>query len=172
TITDAGYLASDYELVLMSYASPVSPDVEDNPDFPGWYAAGCLLYLHDMAFARNKAVPLFEAALRAAAANTGTRYLDASRLFHGHEVCTDNTSVRGLTIELGIWDENAVRQSFHPNKRGHGMFAQCITQFYNSGLPQATCADPASTGQGVLYPGLLEFKQLRNLGTGNCLDGK
>ncbi|TYC00101.1 hypothetical protein FXF53_14385 [Micromonospora sp. WP24] len=172
TMTGAGYLATDYELVLMSYPSPASPDVEDNPDFPGWYAGGCLLYLADAAFARNKAVPLFESALRAAAANTGTRYLDASRLFHGHEVCTDSTSVRGLYIELGIWDENAARQSFHPNYRGHGMFAQCITQFWNSGQAQATCVDPASTGAGVLYSGLFEFKQLRNVAIGTCVDSK
>ena len=141
TMTDAGYLPSDYELVFMSYPSPGSPDVEDNPNFPGWYSGGCLLYLHDMAFARNKAVPLFERALRQAALNQGVRYLDASRLFHGHEPCTDNTMVRGLYIELGIWDENAARQSFHPNYRGHGAFAECITAFYASGLPTA----PAST---------------------------
>ncbi|MEU5910685.1 ricin-type beta-trefoil lectin domain protein [Micromonospora sp. NPDC047527] len=172
TMTGAGYLRSDYELVLMSYPGPASPDVEDNPNFPGWYSGGCLLYLADAAFARNKAVPLFESALRSAAANTGTRYLDASRLFHGHEVCTDNTSVRGLFIEVGIWNENAARQSFHPNARGHGMFAQCITQFWNSGQNQATCVDPASTGSGVLYPGLFQFKQLRNLATNTCVDGK
>lgn len=172
TMTAAGYLRSDYELVLMSYPSPGSPDVEDNPNFPGWYSGGCLLYLADMAFARNKAVPMFESALRAAATDTGTRYLDASRLFHGHEVCTDNTSVRGLFIEVGIWDENAARQSFHPNYRGHGMFAQCVTQFWNSGAQRATCVDPASTGQGVLVDGLLEFRQLRNAATGTCVDGK
>ncbi|TNH21869.1 hypothetical protein FHG89_30330 [Micromonospora orduensis] len=172
TMTNAGYLRSDYELVLMSYPSPGSPDVEDNPNFPGWYSGGCLLYLADAAFARNKAVPMFESALRAAATATGTRYLDASRLFHGHEVCTDNTSVRGLYIEVGIWNENAARQSFHPNARGHGMFAQCVTQFWNSGQQRASCVDPASTGSGVLYPGLLDFRQLRNLATGTCVDGK
>jgi len=172
TMADAGYLASDYELVFMSYPSPVSPDVEDNPRFPGWYLGGCVIYLADTAFARNKAVPMFEAKLREAALNQGVRYLDASRLFHGHEVCTDNTSVRGLYIEIGIWNENAARQSFHPNYRGHGMFAACMTQFYESGLPTATCVDPASTGSGVLVPGLLEFKQLRNAATGTCVDGE
>jgi hypothetical protein len=171
-MTDAGYLDSDYELVLQSYPGPISPDVEDNPDFPGWYGGGCLLYLHDAAFSRNKAVPMFEAALRAAAANTGTRYLDASRLFHGHEVCTDDPAVLGLYIEVGIWNENAARQSFHPNARGHGMFAECMTAFYSSGLPQATCVDPAGTGRGRLHSGLLEFRQLRNAGTGTCVDGR
>lgn len=171
TMTRAGYLPSDYELVLQSYPSPASPDVEDNPNFPGWYSGGCVLYLADMAFARNKAVPMFEGALRKAAQNQGVRYLDNSRLFHGHEVCTDVTRVRGLFIELGIWDENAARQSFHPNIGGHGMFAQCMTQFVNSGLAQASCVDPESTGSGTLVSGLLEFKQLRNAATGGCVDG-
>ena len=172
TMTDAGYLASDYELVLMSYPSPISPDVEDNPNFPGWYAGGCLIYLADTAFARNKAVPMFEGRLRAAAQAQGVRYLDASRLFHGHEVCTDNTSVRGLFIEVGIWDENAARQSFHPNFRGHGMFAGCMTAFFATTLPAATCVDVASTGAATLVPGLLEFRQLRNAATGTCADGQ
>ncbi len=178
TMTDAGYLASDYELVLQSYPSPGSPDVEDNPNFPGWYSGGCLLYLADAAFARNKAVPLFERGLRAAAAAAGVRYLDASRLFHGYEVCTESTSVRGLYIEVGVLigpdgiDFNAARQSFHPNYRGHTMFASCMTQFFNSGQQSATCVAPNSTGATKLIPGLLEFKELRNVDTGNCLDAK
>lgn len=172
TMTRAGYLASDYELVFMSYPSPGSPDVEDNPNFPGWYPGGCLIYLHDAAFARNKAVPMFESALRKAAQNQNVRYIDASRLFHGVEVCTENPSVRGLFIEIGIWDANAARQSFHPNIRGHGMFAECMTAFYNSGLQNATCVDPASTSRAVLYSGLMQFKQLRNAGTGGCVDGE
>src|SRR5690606_31606887 len=131
TMTDAGYLAADYELVLMSYASPGGPDVEDNPDFPGWYRGGCLLYLHDAAFARNKAVPLLELGIREAAANTGVRYLNAGRLFDGHGVCEDNTWARGIYVEVGeLPSEHAFRQSLHPNARGHGAFAQCMTQMY------------------------------------------
>lgn len=172
TMTGAGYLADDYELVVMSYPSPGGPDVEDNPDFPGWYAGGCLLYLADAAFARNKAVPMFERAIRAAAASTGARYLDASRLFDGHGVCEQQTWARGVYIEDGnIFDENAARQSLHPNARGHGAFAQCLTAFWNGGQDRATCVDPASTNSTVLYPGLFEFKQLRHEATGKCLDG-
>jgi hypothetical protein len=171
TMTNAGYLRSDYELVLQSYPSPGGPDVEDNPNFPGWYAGGCLLYLHDAAFARNKAVPMFEATLRAAAANTGTRYLDASRLFDGHGVCEDVPWVRGLFIEVGVWNENAARQSFHPNIHGHRAFADCMTAFVESGLEKATCVDPASTSATTLVPGLFEFRQLRNAATGTCVGG-
>jgi hypothetical protein len=173
TMTNAGYLASDYELVLMSYPSPGGPDVEDNPNFPGWYRGGCTIYLADAAFARNKAVPLFERGIRAAATNLGVRYLDASRLFDGHSVCDQTPWARGVYIENGnVFDENAARQSLHPNYAGHGAFARCMTDFYNSGLSRATCVDPASTDSTALYSGLLEFRQLRNTGTGRCVDGE
>jgi len=173
TMADAGYQPGDYKLVTMGYPSPIGPDVEDNPDFPGWYGGGCLGYLRDAAWGRNAAVPIFERAEREAAANTGAIYLDNSRLFHGHEVCSDNTWARGLWFaNLDLFDENTTRQSFHPNARGHLAFASCLTQLYNSGWSQAGCADPASTGQPVLHQGVLsaEFRQLRNEGTGLCAD--
>lgn len=170
TMANAGYLRSDYELVVMSYPSPGSPDVEDNPDFPGWYDGGCLMYLADVAFARNKAVPMFETAIQSAAEATGARYLDASRLFAGHAVCDQTPWVRGLYVENGdISDPNMMRQSFHPNARGHVAFASCMTAFWNSGSAQATCVDPASTNATALYPGLMEFKDLRH-SSGKCLD--
>jgi len=173
TMTNAGYADGDYKLVVMGYPSPIGPDVEDNPDFPGWYAGGCLGYLRDAAWGRNEAVPIFERAERAAAANTGAIYLDNSRLFQGHEVCSDNTWVRGLWFaNLDLFDENTTRQSFHPNARGHVAFASCLTQLYTSGWNQASCVDPASTGQPVLRQGVLsaDFRQLRNEGTGLCAD--
>ncbi|MDI2128868.1 ricin-type beta-trefoil lectin domain protein [Yinghuangia seranimata] len=170
-MADAGYAPGDYKLVVMGYPSPMSPDVEDNPDFPGWYGGGCLGYLRDQAWGRNEAVPMFAEAERRAAANTGAIFLDNSRLFHGHEVCTDNTWARGLYFaNANIFDENTTRQSFHPNDRGHGAFASCLTQLYNTNYQVASCADPASTGAAVLTEGVKDFQQLRNEGTGLCAD--
>lgn len=172
TMTEAGYISDDYELVVMSYGSPVGPDVQDNPDFPGWYRGGCLMYLADAAFARNKAVPLFESGVRDGALNKGARYLNAGRLMDGHGVCEDNTWVRGVYIELGqLPSEHAFRQSLHPNFRGHGAFADCVTQMYDNPQWQtATCVDPASTGSAVLYEGLMEFKDFKNTDSGLCVD--
>ncbi|MGH8791488.1 MAG: ricin-type beta-trefoil lectin domain protein, partial [Stackebrandtia sp.] len=172
TMTDAGYLDADYEFVVMSYPTPGGPDVEDNPDFPGWYGGGCLLYLADAAFARNKAVPLFQAGVRQAALDRGVRYLDAGRLFDGHGVCEDNTWARGLYVEWGqLPSEHAFRQSFHPNYRGHGAFAECVTRFWdNPDWSTATCVDPASTGAAALYPGLFEFLDVVDVDSGLCVD--
>ncbi|MFI6386287.1 ricin-type beta-trefoil lectin domain protein [Nonomuraea sp. NPDC050540] len=170
-MAEAGYAPGDYQLVAMSYPGPASPDVEDNPNFPGWYNGGCLGYLSDLAFARNKAVPIFEQGIRAAAQQAGARYLDASRLFHGTEPCQDTTWVTGLHAVNGdFFNPNAVRQSFHPNTSGHAAFGACLTQFYNAGTNAATCMNPAGSLSPRLYAGLPEFKQLRHAATGTCVD--
>ncbi|MER7539719.1 ricin-type beta-trefoil lectin domain protein [Streptomyces sp. NPDC097704] len=170
---DAGYTDDAYELVLMSYPSPISPDMQDNPNFPGKLSGGCLGYDSDAAWGRNTAVPAFERGIRKAAQLSGASYLDASRLFHGHEVCMDSTWARGFFYSGAFPpDENSVRQSYHPNAAGHGAFASCFTQFYNSGLREASCADPASTNTPKLYAGAWDdmFKPIRNEATGQCLD--
>lgn len=171
-MADAGYAKKDYKLVSMSYPSPIGPDMKDNPDFPGYLAGGCVGYVSDAAWARNSAVPMFEKGMRKAAKNAGSDYLDASRLFHGHEVCSSNTWARGLSIDLSNPvppDENSVRQSFHPNERGHGAFATCLSEFYDSGSSEASCADPASTGTPKLYPGSWTYQQYHNDGASNCV---
>ncbi|WP_439945903.1 ricin-type beta-trefoil lectin domain protein [Streptomyces sp. BBFR109] len=172
---DAGYADGDYKLVVMSYPSPIGPDFRDNPDFPGKLACGGLGYDADTAWGRNVAVPAFERGIRKAAADAGALYLDNSRLFHGHEVCTENTWARGLFIDLskpGLPDENSVRQSFHPNARGHAAFASCLTQFYDSGLREAACADVDSSGSPSLFPQAWDdaYRPVRNQATGNCVD--
>ncbi|MFD8532047.1 ricin-type beta-trefoil lectin domain protein [Streptosporangium canum] len=170
-MTEAGYATADYQLVAMSYPGPASPDVEDNPNFPGWYNGGCLGYLSDLAFARNKAVPIFEQGIRRAAGLAGARYLDASRLFHGREVCMDGPWVTGLHAVNGdLFNPRATQQSFHPNSAGHAAFGACLGRFYAADTTQATCMLPAGTLTPALYPGLPEFRQLRNGATGDCLD--
>ncbi|MBO8195244.1 ricin-type beta-trefoil lectin domain protein [Streptomyces oryzae] len=175
---DAGYADGDYQLVLMAYPSPIGPDIKDNPKFPGKLMGGCVGYTGDAAWGRNAAVPKFEKGLRAVAQRTGASYLDASRLFHGHEVCMENPWARGLYVDLSNPfppDSNSVRQSFHPNKRGHGAFATCFTEMYQAGqqgVREASCADPAGAGQPKLYRLAWDdvFKPLRNEATGSCLD--
>lgn len=175
---DAGYADGDYQLVVMGYPSPIGPDVKDNPDFPGKLVGGCAGYTSDAGWGRNTAVPKFERGVREAARNAGASYLDASRLFHGHEVCMENTWARGLYVDLANPfppDSNSVRQSFHPNARGHGAFATCFTKMYQAGqqgVREASCADPAGAGRPELYRLAWDdvFQRLRNEDTGTCLD--
>ena len=172
---DAGYADGDYKLVVMGYPGPLSPDQGDNPGYWGKIPGGCTVHDEDAAWARDGAVPAFQSGMRKAARNAGAVYLDNSRLFHGHEVCQDDDWARGLFVDVTNPfppSENSVRQSFHPNAAGHGAFASCLTQLYDSGLSEASCADPASTGRPVLQPGNWDdvFQPLKNEGTGTCVD--
>ncbi|MGA4851026.1 ricin-type beta-trefoil lectin domain protein [Streptomyces sp. G5(2025)] len=172
---DAGYQEGDYQLVAMGYPSPIGPDFRDNPKFPGKLACGGLGYDSDTEWGRNYAVPTFEKGMRKAAGDAGATYLDNSRLFHGHEVCMEDTWARGLYVDVSNPfppDSNSVRQSFHPNARGHAAFASCLTQLHESGYREASCADPASTGRPKLYKGAWDdaYKPLKNEGTGTCVD--
>ncbi|MEU3738806.1 ricin-type beta-trefoil lectin domain protein [Streptomyces sp. NPDC032198] len=172
---DAGYAGDDYKLVVMGYPSPIGPDFKDNPAFPGKLVCGGLGYDSDTEWGRNYAVPAFETGMRKAVKAAGATYLDNSRLFHGHEVCMEDTWARGLYVELSNPfppDSNSVRQSFHPNARGHAAFASCLTQLYDSGWSEGGCADPASTGSPKLYQGGWDdaYKPLKNAGTGTCVD--
>ncbi|MFF2163375.1 ricin-type beta-trefoil lectin domain protein [Streptomyces sp. NPDC058175] len=173
----AGYADSDYKLVLMGYPSPIGPDIHDNPNFPGKLPGGCLGYDSDAAWGRNAAVPAFERGMRRAAQESGAFYLDNSRLFQGHEVCMEDAWARGLYVDVSHPfppDSNSVRQSFHPNARGHGAFASCLTQLYNSGYRESGCADSAGTGTPKLYKGGWDdaYRPLKNAGTGTCADAK
>lgn len=172
---EAGYGESDYKLVVMGYPGPLGPDIRDNPDFPGKIPGGCTGYDEDAAWARDGAVPAFERGMREAARNTGALYLDNSRLFHGHEVCMEDAWARGLYIDVTNPfppDSNSVRQSFHPNVRGHAAFASCLTQLYGSGLREASCADVASGGSPKLFPFAWDdvHRPLRGMASGACLD--
>ncbi|WP_326652314.1 MULTISPECIES: ricin-type beta-trefoil lectin domain protein [unclassified Streptomyces] len=176
-MSDAGYADADYKLVVMGYPSPIGPDFRDNPGFPGKLICGGMGYDSDTVWGRNTAVPAFERGMRRVAQSTGAVYLDNSRLFHGHEVCMEDTWARGLYIDLSNPfppDSNSVRQSFHPNVRGHAAFASCLTQLYNSGLREASCADVASSGKPQLYAGAWDeaYRPLKNEATGSCVDVK
>ncbi|MBT2365110.1 ricin-type beta-trefoil lectin domain protein [Streptomyces sp. ISL-10] len=173
---DAGYADGDYKLVVMGYPSPIGPDFRDNPKFPGKLVCGGMGYDSDTVWGRNTAVPAFERGMRQAARSTGAVYLDNSRLFHGHEVCYEETWARGLYVDLTNPfppDANSVRQSFHPNRSGHAAFASCLTQLYASTAREASCADVASAGRPVLLPLAWDdaYRPLK-AAAGPCLDVK
>ncbi|WP_165984077.1 ricin-type beta-trefoil lectin domain protein [Streptomyces sp. YIM 98790] len=174
-MAEAGYAPGSYDLVVASYPGPIGPDIHDNPGFPGKIPGGCTGYDSDAVWGRNVAVPSFETGIRAAALAAGATYFDLSRLFHGHEVCMEDPWVRGLWIDLLSHfppDENTVRQSFHPNSKGHAAFADCLTQLHSLGATpaEASCAVPAGTSAPLLYTHAWNdvFTPLTNTATGQC----
>jgi lysophospholipase L1-like esterase len=152
-MADAGYGESDYDLVIVSYASPVTENMQFGHAFEG-----CPIRKADARWGRTVATTLLSDALSDVAAQTGARYLDLSRATEGHEACNRTVPksqewVRPLTVRLeqllyGVAG-HLVQESFHPNARGHNQMGGCLGEFAVSGAPSATCL---KGGDGSLHP--------------------
>ncbi|MFW6090888.1 MAG: GDSL-type esterase/lipase family protein [Actinomycetota bacterium] len=153
-MADAGYAADDYDLVVMSYASPVTEDMRRLTH--GF--EGCPLRIADAEWGRTVATHLLTDALRDVAADAGARFLDLSRATEGHEACNKHVRksqqwVRALTVRAedvlyGVGG-HLVQESFHPNARGHEQIGRCLGEFYTGGGADAACR---IGGDGNLRP--------------------
>jgi len=141
----AGYLPEDYQLVLQSYASPISPDLPANLQ----NLNGCPFRTEDLRWMRDVGVPALSAGIAKAAAQTGARFLDLSRAGRGHEACTGGADpstewFSRLTLQLNdLTDANrathALQESFHPNANGHAQIGRCLTEFLATTAGSAAC---------------------------------
>jgi lysophospholipase L1-like esterase len=145
--TLAGAGETDYELIVLSYASPVTEQVR-RTSWTGRLLDGCPFQIADLAWGRTVAVPTIAAGVRGVAAVHGARYLDLSHATEGREACARGISasqqwVTPLNIDLGQLFNgvgiNIVQQSFHPNAQGHAQIGGCLGQFVASGASTATC---------------------------------
>ena len=139
----AGYADSAYQLVLQSYASPFT----ENMNLITHAFEGCPIRIADARFSRTQAVGQLSAALRGVAQRTGVRFLDLARATEGHEACNRSTSahwITPLTVDATTLLHSAdpshiVQQSFHPNASGHAQLGRCLTEFYGDGLGEGSC---------------------------------
>ena len=150
-MTNDGYAASSYQIIVVSYADP-APKKSRYSDFLDLnYATklveGCPLYNTDMEWGHNVATPTLDAGERAISAAEGVRFLDMVEGFNGHEICASGASsstqwVNGLLYEpqlTDFWEEHAVQQSFHPNAKGHAQIANCVDGFVSQSWKEGTC---------------------------------
>ncbi|MPY77977.1 MAG: hypothetical protein GEV04_05660 [Actinophytocola sp.] len=153
-----GYDRDDYQLVVQSYPSPVSPKIPEflrNTD-------GCPFRRADLEWIRSTAVPELSRGVREAAETVGARFLDLSRAGYGHEACTGgaNASSEWFTRLTVRWDDlgdvhrasHAVQESFHLNAAGHAQIGQCLTEFLADTTSQAACREG---DDGNLHPTVL-----------------
>jgi len=139
-----GYRRADYQLVLQSYAAPVGPDMLEH--LRG--LSGCPLRAEDLHWVRDEALPEINAALRTAADNTDTRFLDLSAAGSGREACSRNDPDEEWFTRLVVrWPDldddqrvgHALQESFHPNAAGHAQFARCLEEFLAHTQGNARC---------------------------------
>ncbi|WP_228122654.1 GDSL-type esterase/lipase family protein [Saccharothrix syringae] len=140
-----GYDEGDYQLVLLSYASPVAPDIPEELR----NLSACPFRNEDLAWIRDHAVGTMAEALREAAGRADARFLDFSQAGRGREACAGgNDPGREWFTRLTLdWDSfgdperaaHASVESFHPNAEGHRQFARCIGEFLGTPDREASC---------------------------------
>jgi lysophospholipase L1-like esterase len=135
-MSQAGYANDSYNLVLMSYASPLTERTDVNLQCPVERA--------DAHHARTVAVPQLSETLRGVAERTGVRFLDLARATEGHEACSATEWQNPLTVDPEALAEGGigfhlVQESFHPNALGHQQLGRCVTEFVAFGRTSAAC---------------------------------
>lgn len=147
-MSQAGYATGGYNMILASYASPLTERMDEILHGP----QGCPFKLADARYGRTVAVPQLSEALRGVATRTGVKFLDFSRGSEGHEACSGygNSSTEWqnrVTVDPWAWVTGGLdaigihmaQESFHPNARGHAQLGRCVTEFVNSGRGSAAC---------------------------------
>lgn len=147
-MSQAGYADGSYNLILTSYASPMTEKMDSILHGP----QGCPYRIADAGWGRTTAVPQLSEALRGAATRTGAKFLDFSRATEGHEACSgygDSSTEWQNRVKVDPWawvnggldaiGIHMAQESFHPNAKGHEQLGRCVTEFVNSGAGTAKC---------------------------------
>jgi lysophospholipase L1-like esterase len=160
TMATAGYRYADYRLVTMGYASPFPPGRWIRYPEDGWSRlneGGCPVWNGDADWAAGVGIGSIVAAMRAAAAATGSELLDLRHALDGHQLC-DRRSRRvgpeGPSPASSEWVrrlafvQGSSRESLHPNAYGQRAIGTCIGFLYAE--PRGDYACRATPGSGYV----------------------
>ncbi len=143
---EAGYRDGDYDLVLASYAAPVTERM-----VPLQAARGCPYRRADAGWGRTTLFPALSAALRGVAERGGARFLDLVRATEGYEACSRSPRSaeyqRRITVDpeafvyggLDAFGYHLAQESFHPNAAAHAEIGRCVGEFVRSGAASGAC---------------------------------
>lgn len=144
-LASAHYQPDDYQLIVKSYAAPVSLGIPDNLR----NLNGCPFRTEDLRWVSQEGVGQLAAGLRDAAEQTQARFLDLSRAGRGHEACSggpdpstewfSRLTVQWADLAHADRARHAIQESFHPNAQGYAQFARCMSEFLDSTEPAAAC---------------------------------
>ena len=176
-MAEAGYVQTDYRLILQTYPS-VAPRAAENryaETGPDRLANGCPFYDQDSNWARDRAAPQIGAVAKAAAGSRGVETLDLIDAFQGHEFCSTTSAqstplsrppaagsewgrfLGGSTVQQG-----ELQEAFHPNAYGQQAIGTCVTKAFRA--PPGTFACSGAAG---LDPNGLALRQLSTFPAGS-----
>jgi hypothetical protein len=138
TMTDAGYRAGSYRLIVQSYPAPL-PAVagmrypESGQDRVS--IGGCPFLDFDVDWGRTSLVGQLNTAVRTVAAERGAQFLELRDALRGHELCSaaarqPETAPAAATSEWMRWidlaGQGSVLESLHPNAYGQQALGRCL----------------------------------------------
>jgi hypothetical protein len=167
-MTNAGYVSSQYSIVVQDYPSPVPNGSGFRYSQSGYTrqsTGGCGFWNNDANYANSTMLPTIDGAVLGAATATGltnVKTLELASAFNGRRLCESGV---GLLEEQGLssWTSpgavdktewiNQIRtvtailppyqiqEDLHPNYWAQLALRNCLTQAYNGGTPRGgTCA--------------------------------
>jgi lysophospholipase L1-like esterase len=160
-MTQAGYAATDYRLVLQTYSSviPRASEARYPQDGPQRTAFGCPFYDDDMTWARDEGAPEIGAMVKRAAAARGVEVLDLVDTLQGHEICSKSTAESTPTSQPGPagseWgrfvgastvQQGDLQEAFHPNAYAQQAFGACLAKLYAQAPGSFACNGAAGAG--------------------------
>jgi GDSL-like Lipase/Acylhydrolase family len=157
----AGYMDSDYNLVLTSYASPITEKMT-----PSAVVGGCPFRINDARWARTEGVPQLNAALRQVAYSTGANFLDLSNATDNREACArpSNPSAEWqtrITVDpykmiagtLTPEEKRRSAESFHLNASAHKQLGGCVREFVLASAFEGWCEEGYDGNLHAVIPG-------------------
>lgn len=172
-MTNAGYSASQYSIVVQTYPSPIPKGSAFRYSESGYTrqsTGGCGFWSKDADWANATALPTINNTVRSAVTSSGltnVKVLDLSQAMNGRRLC-ENTV--GLVEEKGLasWQSagavdktewvNQIRtvstvnsnyyiqESIHPNYWGQLAMRNCLRQAYNAGAVRGGTCTRSGTG--------------------------
>lgn len=142
----AGYTDTGYQLVIVSYAAPVTEHM-----LPLQAPQGCPFSKADAGWGRTVAFPQVSAMLGGVAERAGARFLDLVRATEGYEACThplaNDEWQRRVTVDpealvhggLDAFGFHLAQESFHPRAIAHAEMGRCLGDFVRAAAPAAAC---------------------------------
>ncbi|HEX8003479.1 MAG TPA: hypothetical protein VF519_12365 [Mycobacteriales bacterium] len=172
-MTNAGYSASAYTILVQNYMSPIPRGSGFRYSQSGYTrqsTGGCGFWNADADWANDYALPTINNAVANAVTASGitnVRTLNLSTTFNGRRLCE---STVGLLEEKGLWDWRSagavdktewinqirtvttccgnyyIQESLHPNYWGQLALRSCVRLAYNGGAPRGGSCRIYSTG--------------------------
>jgi hypothetical protein len=163
-MTNAGYAAGQYSIVVQTYPSPLPKGTGIRYSQSGYTrqsTGGCGFWNKDADWANDTALVKINGAVKSAATATGVPVLDLSAALNGRRLCEtgvnlmENSGKANWTVagasDVTEWVAQIrtlstvfgpyyVQESIHPNYWGEKALRNCVRQVWNNGAPRGgTC---------------------------------